>query len=107
MSGFEVAKRLAEDGQRLRFYQDFYGRQWIKVQGGWRFWRTRKIFLDNEEIVELIKRNTRRFSRKQMTWFRRFADIEWYDAEGAAPEDLAQRILSRLEEQPLNRETHS
>ncbi|HHG85282.1 MAG TPA: hypothetical protein ENJ82_11100 [Bacteroidetes bacterium] len=29
------------------------------------------------EAVELIQRNTRRYSKRQMTWFRRFEGIEW------------------------------
>ena len=53
MSGFELAKSRAESGHRIRFYQDYYGRQWVKVHGGWRFWRSGKIFLDNEEVVAL------------------------------------------------------
>ncbi len=53
MSGFELAKKRAEAGHRMRFYQDFYGRQWVKVQGGWRFWRSGKIYLTNDEVVAL------------------------------------------------------
>jgi tRNA dimethylallyltransferase len=32
------------------------------------------------ETVELIKRKTRNFARRQMTWFRRFDDVQWFDA---------------------------
>ncbi len=32
-----------------------------------------------EEAVELIKRNTRRYAKRQMTWFRRDKDVEWFD----------------------------
>lgn len=35
-----------------------------------------------EEAVELIKRNTRRYAKRQMTWFRRDAEIHWF-----APDD--------------------
>lgn len=31
-----------------------------------------------EEAVELIKRNSRRYAKRQMTWFRRDADIQWF-----------------------------
>lgn len=60
MSGFEKAVRRAEAGYRLRFYQDFYGRQWVTVQGGWRFWRSGKIYLDNDEVAELKRIIARR-----------------------------------------------
>lgn len=33
--------------------------------------------ISREEAIELIKRNSRRYAKRQMTWFRRTADIEW------------------------------
>ena len=40
-------------------------------------------YLDNEitldRAVELIKRNTRRFAKRQMTWFRKDERIRWFD----------------------------
>lgn len=32
-----------------------------------------------EKAIELIKRNSRRYARKQLTWFRRDPDIKWFD----------------------------
>ncbi len=32
------------------------------------------------EAIELIKRNSRRYAKRQMTWFRREADIEWFES---------------------------
>ena len=34
---------------------------------------------DPEEAVRLIKRNTRRFAKRQLTWFRREPDVRWID----------------------------
>ncbi|MEM9896377.1 MAG: tRNA (adenosine(37)-N6)-dimethylallyltransferase MiaA [Bacteroidota bacterium] len=34
---------------------------------------------DREEAVRLLKRNTRRFAKRQMTWFRKFDDITWFE----------------------------
>lgn len=31
-----------------------------------------------DEAVELIKRNTRRYAKRQMTWFRRDAEVRWF-----------------------------
>ncbi len=31
-----------------------------------------------ETAIELIKRNTRRYARKQITWFRKDADVNWF-----------------------------
>ncbi|MCH5335188.1 MAG: tRNA (adenosine(37)-N6)-dimethylallyltransferase MiaA [Alistipes sp.] len=43
--------------------------------------------LTREQAVELIKRNTRRYAKRQMTWFRRDPQIEWF-----APDDTAHII---------------
>ncbi|WP_106767795.1 tRNA (adenosine(37)-N6)-dimethylallyltransferase MiaA [Paenibacillus faecalis] len=32
-----------------------------------------------EEAVQLLKRDTRRFAKRQLSWFRRMKDIEWVD----------------------------
>lgn len=36
--------------------------------------------VSHEEAIELIKRNSRRYAKRQMTWFRRDADIEWFES---------------------------
>jgi len=33
---------------------------------------------DKEEAIRLLKRNSRRYAKRQMTWFRRYDDIHWY-----------------------------
>lgn len=35
--------------------------------------------LHYEEMVELIQRDTRRFAKRQLTWWRREPDIHWFD----------------------------
>jgi len=32
-----------------------------------------------EETIEKIKSDTRRYARKQLTWFRKDRDIQWFD----------------------------
>ncbi len=34
--------------------------------------------MSKDEAVELIKRNSRRYAKRQMTWFRRDKDIRWF-----------------------------
>ena len=40
-------------------------------------------FLDGEitleEAIDLIKRNTRKYARRQLTWFRKYKDIRWFE----------------------------
>jgi tRNA dimethylallyltransferase len=35
---------------------------------------------DREEAVRLLKRNSRRYAKRQLTWFKRDAEITWLDA---------------------------
>lgn len=36
---------------------------------------------DRETAIELIKRNSRHYARKQLTWFRKDPDINWFEPE--------------------------
>jgi tRNA dimethylallyltransferase len=51
-------------------------------------------YLDGEinfpEAVEKIKLNSRRYAKRQLTWFRKDKEIKWLDAE---KEDLIESIL--------------
>ncbi|MBN1633882.1 MAG: tRNA (adenosine(37)-N6)-dimethylallyltransferase MiaA [Ignavibacteria bacterium] len=48
-----------------------------------------------EDAVELIKRNTRRYAKRQITWFRRDENIEWLDVH---PDIIINGILiSKIE----------
>ena len=46
-----------------------------------------------EECVELIKKNTRNFAKRQYTWFNNQMDVHWYDIE---QEDYQQQIIEDL-----------
>ncbi|MBT6763105.1 MAG: tRNA (adenosine(37)-N6)-dimethylallyltransferase MiaA, partial [Prolixibacteraceae bacterium] len=35
--------------------------------------------ISREKAIELIKRNSRRYARKQLTWFRKDTDINWFE----------------------------
>lgn len=37
--------------------------------------------IDYSEMVELIKRNTRRYAKRQLTWFRKNKDIHWFNLQ--------------------------
>ncbi|MBF0483856.1 MAG: tRNA (adenosine(37)-N6)-dimethylallyltransferase MiaA [Candidatus Omnitrophica bacterium] len=48
-----------------------------------------------EQAVELIKQNTRRYAKRQMTWFRKESRIEWIDlSPDFKPSDIADKIFS-------------
>lgn len=50
--------------------------------------------LTKEEMIEKIKRETRRYAKRQLTWFRRYQDIIWLDGLG----DVQNNIGVILEE---------
>jgi tRNA dimethylallyltransferase len=55
--------------------------------------------IDLAEAVRRLKRDTRRFAKRQMTWFRADARIEWVDAEEVGgPEGAAEYIEKRWTE---------
>ncbi len=55
-------------------------------------------FLNNdislEEAIEEIKKNTRRYAKRQLTWFRKEEDIHWFN-HPVNPEDVIAYIKSR------------
>ncbi len=51
--------------------------------------------MELSEAVALIQRETRRFAKRQLTWFRADKQIEWVDASQGA-ERTARQILERL-----------
>lgn len=52
--------------------------------------------LDLETMIEKIKTNTRRYAKRQLTWFRRWDFIEWLDADSLSVEELKEKIVGSL-----------
>ncbi|GIV39644.1 MAG: tRNA dimethylallyltransferase 1 [Thermonema sp.] len=52
---------------------------------------------DRSTAVELIKRNTRRYAKRQLTWFRhQHPAFEWIDMEGRSHAQIIEHIVGRL-----------
>lgn len=45
-----------------------------------------------DEAIDTLKKNTRHFAKRQLTWFRKMPYIHWYEA-ATAPDLLLQRVL--------------
>ena len=43
---------------------------------------------DLEECVEVLKRNSRRYAKRQLTWFRRDDEIKWIYRDGMSFEEV-------------------
>ena len=56
-----------------------------------------------EEAVRIIKRDTRHFAKRQLTWFRRERDVIWLDKSeiGREDEQLIQQMLTVLKEKDI------
>lgn len=52
-----------------------------------------------ERAVQLIQQNTRRFAKRQRTWFKADTRIEWLDMSGITEEQAAEIINNRLASQ--------
>ncbi len=49
-----------------------------------------------EEAIRLIKRNTRRLAKRQMTFFKRIPDVCWIDVTEKSPGEVAEEIIGRI-----------
>lgn len=43
---------------------------------------------DYDEMVRLVKRNTRRYAKRQLTWFRRYDEYAWMEASTTTADDV-------------------
>ena len=51
------------------------------------------------EAIDLIKKNSRHLAKRQLTWFRRYEDMSWFDLdEYQNDEDAIRSILLWLKE---------
>ena len=70
-----MAAGLEQEARRVYGYRHLNSLQTVGYREMFEYFDG-KISLD--EAVELIKRNTRRYAKRQLTWFRRDAEIRWF-----------------------------
>lgn len=46
-----------------------------------------------EEAIDIIKKNTRHYAKKQLTWFRRYDKMSWYNISDFDDEDHAVEVI--------------
>ena len=58
-----------------------------------------------DEAVYIIKRDTRHFAKRQLTWFRREPDVIWIDKDKFAYDDekILEYMLEQLKEKKIIR----
>ncbi len=52
------------------------------------------------EAVETLKRATRNYAKRQLTWFRRDARVRWVAAQGLSAAEIAEKIIIDIEVRP-------
>ncbi|MEP1033657.1 tRNA (adenosine(37)-N6)-dimethylallyltransferase MiaA [Ekhidna sp.] len=77
-----IAQGLFEEAKDLLEYRDHNALQTVGYSEIFGFMDGN---YDKEETVRLLKRNSRRYAKRQLTWFRRYDDIHWFQ-----PEQLSQ-----------------
>jgi tRNA dimethylallyltransferase len=52
---------------------------------------------DFDTMVSVLKQSSRRYAKRQMTWFKRYKDIEWIDLDQfSSVADITEEILSKI-----------
>jgi len=96
--------------KEVRFLMDMgYKRDMISMQGlGYKeMFQYLEGELSLEEATEIIKRDTRRFAKRQYTWFRRDKRIKWVDVEKFnSKEELTKHLLGLVNESVELNEKH-
>ena len=54
--------------------------------------------LSKEQMVKDIKTKTRRYAKRQLTWFRRWDFVRWIDADAHSPAEITKKIVVYLAE---------
>ena len=93
----EIDQGLVQETEQLR--QQGYSRSLGSMKGlGYRqFSGYLAGEYSYEEAVRLLKRDTRHFAKRQMTWFRKEPAIQWITVdESDAPKNTAERILKMI-----------
>lgn len=52
---------------------------------------------DLEEAITILKRDTRRYAKRQLTWFNRYQEIQWYNLTDQSSSNIIEAILKNVE----------
>ena len=62
-------------------------------------------YLDGEyslsEAVRIIKRDTRHFAKRQLTWFRRERQTDWISMDGKTDEEILKELATVMEKRGI------
>lgn len=73
-----IAQGLEEEARALLLNKDLNGLQTVGYRELFEYFEGKMSF---EMAIEEIKKNTRRFAKRQLTWFKRTENVTWFDYE--------------------------
>ena len=71
-----LTQGLEEEARSALPYREHYALKTVGYKEIFEHWDGQ---YDREEMVRLLKRNTRRYAKRQLTWFRNQDDFQWFD----------------------------
>jgi tRNA dimethylallyltransferase len=73
-----LANGLEEEAKSVIDFREHYA---LKTVGYREIYEYLDGDYDHEEMVRLLKRNSRRYAKRQMTWFKNQDEFQWFDAK--------------------------
>ncbi len=73
-----LANGLEAEAKSVKDFRDHYA---LKTVGYREIYEHLDGKYDREEMVRLLKRNSRRYAKRQMTWFKNQDEFQWFDAK--------------------------
>lgn len=93
-----LEKGLEEEARKLLTHQELNALQTVGYKEFFGFFNNEYSY---DEAVRLIKRNTRRFAKRQLTWYRKDTSVKWFHYE-TRHTDIVQRVSDLLMGDNLN-----
>lgn len=61
---------------------------------------------DLQEAIRLIKRNTRRYAKRQLTWFKRWKNVIWIDLDELGEEETTDLMIQQINKVVADQKIH-
>lgn len=88
-----LAAGLEEEAKAVIDYREHYA---LKTVGYREIYEHLDGNYDREEMIRLLKRNSRRYAKRQMTWFKNQDEFHWFDAKNVA--EITEFITNELKQ---------
>ncbi|MBB6005007.1 tRNA (adenosine(37)-N6)-dimethylallyltransferase MiaA [Arcicella rosea] len=88
-----LAAGLEEEAKAVIDYREHYA---LKTVGYREIYEHLDGDYDREEMIRLLKRNSRRYAKRQMTWFKNQDEFHWFDAKNVA--EITEFITNELKQ---------